>query len=542
MVEASRDVAVKSLEAGTRGGGAADYNLEIELKLSGPPDLLAGAWDRHVGNRGRISEKHLVSTYFDTPDLRLKRRGFTLRIRRNGRGLVQTLKADGGAEAGLMARGEWSTPVRSMTPDLSKVDDQDVLDRIGLILPSELAPVFTTDITRRAKKVTTTGRGKPRGVIEVALDRGEIQADGRRQPISEIEFELLEGSPQALYTFAAGIHAQSPLTIETVSKAGRGYRLASAEPHPGLRASGFDLAPDVTLDAAMGRVFRACGQHWLANHAAVLDGVDPEGVHQMRVALRRLRSALSLFKGVLSPDDAAWLQTEAKALIGDLGAARDWDVFSTELLQPVIDARPADADLQALKVAVTDEQRSGYERARAALRSPRYTAFVLEFGAWLESGGWRNHQAAAQLDRPLLQLADRLLEKRHKKAMKQGRGFRRLSDEALHELRITLKKLRYATEFFAALYDKGRTKPYIRALRRLQDDLGHLNDVAVAEVRLRGLTETGSSNSIGTLATGAGLVLGWYAQALATVRPRIAGDWRHFAASKPFWRHHQREA
>ena len=538
----SRDKLVRSLAPGASGDGTTAYNLEIELKLGGRPETLDTAWQAHLGGRGRVTEKHLVSTYFDTSDLRLQRKGFTLRIRQNGKGLVQTLKADAGGAAGLMARGEWSVPVPSLTPDLSKIDDADVLERLGLILPSELAPVFTTDVTRRIKTVTTSGRGKPRAKIEVALDRGEIRTDDAREPISEIEFELLEGAPQALYAYAAALHAKTPLQIETVSKATRGYALAAAQRHGGSRANGLDLAPDVTLDVAMGRVFRACGQHWLANHAAVLDGSDPEGVHQMRVALRRLRSALSLFKGVLSPDDATWLQTEAKALIGDLGAARDWDVFSDELLQPVIDARPDDSDLGALRDAVEDARRSGYDRARAALQSPRYTAFVLEFNAWLEGSGWRNHQSAAELERPLIDLADRLLQKRHKNAMKLGRRFKHLSDEALHELRIALKKLRYAAEFFVSLYAKKRSKPYIRALRQLQDDLGHLNDVAVAEVRLRGLTDAGSSNSLGTLTTGAGLVLGWYAQALEAVRPRIADDWHRFVDTKPFWQQHRQGA
>jgi CHAD domain-containing protein len=278
-----------------------------------------------------------------------------------------------------------------------------------------------------------------------------------------------------------------------------------------------------------------CVNHWLANHAAVLDGGDIEGVHQMRVAMRRMRSALTILKDALPPDDRQWLQREAKFLIRALGSARDWDVFVDELLQPVMEARPQDASLRVLREAVNKQRRLAYERAQATLRSPRYLRFVLELGAWLDGKGWRGKGSEASLDRSLIDLADEVLQKRHKEATKLGRKFDKLSDEALHRLRISLKKLRYSTEFFAAFYGGDRTQAYLNSLRRLQDDLGHLNDVAVAESRLADLCARTGDDEAGELRMACGTVIGWYSHALAQIRPRIAKDWRSFTRAHPFW-------
>ena len=155
-----------------------------------------------------------------------------------------------------------------------------------------------------------------------------------------------------------------------------------------------------------------------------------------------------------------------------------------------------------------------------ALRAPAYTAFLLRFGRWIETAGWRDEADRAVLDRPLARLAGRLLDKRHARVLKHGRDFERLSDDRLHRLRIALKKLRYAGEFFAAQFPDGRPRPYIKAVRRLQDDLGRLNDAAVAERRLSELLRAQpESAALVALGVGAGQVIGWHARARGGSRP-----------------------
>lgn len=513
-------------------------DLEIELKLGGAADALETLWTSVIATRARTTSRHLISTYFDTSDLRLRRRGFTLRVRQIGDDFVQTVKAKGGTPQAMMKRGEWSSPVDGPMPDLAKLDAPQVLEKIGLVVAGELQPIFSTEMTRQTKRFRVNRNRCDAAYIEAALDRGEIRCDGRSEGICEIELELLEGSTAALQKEAVRcLERQTPLHYQPLSKAERGFALAFGERPKSYKAVATKLNPRFLVGEGLERVMTNCINHWLANHAAALDGSDIEGVHQMRVALRRLRSALTILKSALPADDRDWLATEAKFLIGDLGSARDWDVFVEELLQPVMDARPEDASLEVLRDAVNDQRRLAYERARATLGSSRYLKFVLELGAWLEGRAWRQKETRAALDRSLIDLADEVLAKRHKQSLRLGRKFDTLPDEALHRLRISLKKLRYASEFFADLYGKRRSELYLSSLRQLQDDLGHLNDVAVAETRLADLYRRFGDNKAGELQRACGTVIGWYSNALAQIRPRIGADWYAFTHVRPFWEH-----
>ncbi len=531
---------------GRRGGAArngrdrppppAGKNLEIEVKLAAPADTLATLWESAVGTRARTTSRRLVSTYFDTSDLRLRRNGFTLRVRQDGDRFVQTVKAARGAPGSMMCRGEWSAPLEAAEPDLTRLSDPEVLERIGLVIAGELRPLFTTEITRQARTYRV-GQGKDaRARIEAAWDRGEVLCNGKRAAISELELELLDGSTSALHREAVRLLQMTPLEYQPLSKAERGFALALGERPTFHKSSLPPLTPETPVEEGLARILTNCMNHWLANHAAVLDGGDPEGVHQMRVALRRLRSALTIFKGVLPADDREWLQGEAKALIDGLGGARDWDVFVDEMLKPVLSARADDSGLLLLEDAVNEQRRLAYEQAWATLRSPRYLQFVLELGAWLEDRGWRRKDRRDGLDRRMIELAEEALHNRHKKAIKLGRRFDRLSDDALHRLRISLKKLRYVTEFFATLYGKSETRAYLASLRQLQDDLGRLNDLAVAEARLSDLCGRVEGDNSGALQMPCGTVIGWHSHVLALVRPRIAEDWHAFAHAAPFWK------
>jgi triphosphatase len=162
---------------------------------------------------------------------------------------------------------------------------------------------------------------------------------------------------------------------------------------------------------------------------------------------------------------------------------------------------------------------------------------MLRLRRWIEAQGWREAapgRAAAWLDRPLLAFAAHVLGKRHRRALKRGKDFEELSPEGRHRVRIALKKLRYATEFFQALYPKKRTRPYLASLKELQDDLGHLNDVAVAE-QLIG-SAAGASADAADLRAGGGLVLGWHARGIADLEPAAVRDWKAFARKEAFWR------
>jgi triphosphatase len=523
------------------GGARADppADAEVELKLRGDPEVLKALFAGpalRARATGRGSTRRLENVYYDTPDQRLRAGGLAFRVRKDGRRYVQTLKSND-ASGMVACRGEWQAPLPSAEPDLRLLPSGATEALDGLAAVDGLRPLFTTRVRRASRRLQIAGRDGRPSLVEAALDLGAIEADGSSQPIAEIELELLDGAPTALYDLALELDELSPLRLETRSKSARGYALARREAPAVQKAAPLALGPRTTVDGAIGSILRACLQHWCANEAAALDGRDPEGVHQMRVALRRLRSAVSVFGHLILPERRAWLAAETKRIIGGLSAARDWDVFLTEALAPVIAARSQDGRLLALGEAARTAQAEGYASARAMVGSPSYTRFLLQLGRWIEASGWRDEasaKGAAWLDRPVGAFADRLLSKRHRKALRLGHDFAGLAPEERHRLRIALKKLRYATEFFNSGYKKKRTAGYLTALKQLQDALGHLNDVAVAERLVGGLLERAGGDRV-ALAQGSGMVLGWLARGVAELEPQTRSAWEDFTARKPFW-------
>lgn len=512
---------------------------EIELKLRVAPDDMPRlrAAKRLADSAGKAGSKMLDSTYFDTDDLRLQAQGLSLRVRKQGRSFVQTLKSAPTGQGGALRRGEWETPVSGDQPDLSALPDPSVLlDAVGPLEAAALRPVFSTHV-RRSVRLLTPADGVE---VEVAIDEGEIRTpSGRTLPLSELELELKAGTDTApLYALAQALNETVPLRVETRTKSERGYDLAAGLGARWSKASRLELSPEITVEQALAGIVRHCIGHMVANEAVALEGVESEGVHQMRVALRRLRSALSLFKPFLPPEQLDRLVAEVKWLAGSLGAARDWDVFLEELLVPVLQAFPGDAGLAALEEAAGECRRRGYAGVRAAVDSPRYTALLLTLGAWVDGRGWRDQpvsEHSAMLLQPVLDMADRMLSKRHRQARRRGRGFARLAAADRHQLRIALKKLRYAAEFFRSLYDPKPVRRYLDDLAALQDTLGHLQDVATV-TKLVGQVEAelGDAAPAGWQ-RGAGMVIGWHGHGLQAREPQIVRDWEAFADTKPFW-------
>lgn len=516
---------------------------EIELKLTADPKTLARLWQApQLQGRGDTPPKikELENVYYDTADLRLRKRGLAFRIRRDGTKFIQTVKTGDSEAGGLFSRGEWEGPVPSLEPQPDIVDDPQIRAALGLILPGELRAVFTTRVRREIQEVNGTDSLGRLKVIEAAFDQGQIEAAGSVQPLSEIELELIEGSPRALFELALSLQDIAPTQLETRSKSARGYALATQRKPAWHKGKLPALKPQTRVDDALAAIFESCLLHWTANEAAALDGSDPEGVHQMRVGLRRFRSAITLFSELLPAEQCAWLNGEARWALGELGPARDLDVFLAELLAPLEADRPEDKDLAVLHKAAEAHLAEAYARVRHAISDPRYTRFLLQLGGWLEDRAWHcaalTPAQAVWLDQPLITLANKLLSKRHSKTVRKGKNFNRLSTEKRHDLRIAMKKLRYTTEFFSSLYPAKTVQPYVKAMRGLQESLGHLNDVAVAEHLLADLTKVprGKRRPAG-LDQASGKVIGWYAHGVIQFEPEMRQTWKSFAKTRPFW-------
>jgi CHAD domain-containing protein len=267
----------------------------------------------------------------------------------------------------------------------------------------------------------------------------------------------------------------------------------------------------------------------------VQQGNDPEFIHQMRVALRRMRSALSLFKDLVPQEHTAALRQELRWLTGELDAARNWDVFRDHTLPPILAAFPDEADLQSLATQSADLRRVQDHRAQKAVRAPRYHRLLLQLGAWLYTQPWQTDagdERTVALGQPILKLAARVLQKRHKKLRQRGHQITTLSPPERHQVRIEAKKLRYATDFFAALFPQKQVRRYSKTLAALQDVLGVLNDAATAMALLQ---EFASAGDAGIQREARGIVRGWVQGTSQARVQELEHVWEAFLDCKHFW-------
>ena len=340
---------------------------------------------------------------------------------------------------------------------------------------------------------------------------------------------------------AEELRAGTCLRIGRQTKSGRGYRLINgANPCRPAYAPRFCLRVDLTISEAIEETLRHCLANVIDNEAAVLSDDNPEGVHQMRVSLRRIRSVLSVFGKYLAPENVRWLNQETKWFADCLGHARDWDVFITEVLGDV-DGYGIDADsLAAIAEEADIRHRAAHESLRGAIGADRYTAFVLRLAAFIENRAWLPDDPTARkrLARRLGTVAGKLLGRLHRKLIVEAADLSDQGPAARHAVRIRLKKFRYAADFLEGLYPRRRVRPLLKAMKALQDNFGRLNDVAVAIDLLDELTKAKGQTAARhrRLERAAGQIAAWHARGLRDGEAEFLADWQAFAAIRPFWR------
>lgn len=506
---------------------------EIELRLTGPVDDLMrlgrSAFLRDLG-AGRGRTRRQLSVYFDTDDHVLGRAGVVLRVRSIGRRRVQTVKS---ALAGLTDRREWEREIDGDVPDLTMLPDDDAVS--GLLadpaIRERLRPVFETEVTRTVRDLAVDG-----AAVELAIDRGEVRAGAARAPIAELELELKAGDRAVLYRLARDLLERVPLRLEIYSKSDRGFALLAGHAPEPEKAAGVALDAGMAVDEAFVAIADACLRQAMRNEPVVAAGTDPEGVHQMRVALRRLRSAMRLFRDGVGCPAVARAEAEVRWLAGALGPARDSDVFADELLAPLLDLRGDDPRLAALAGVAAARRGRANEAARAAVADRRYTAMLLDLGLCLAARPWRDGPDDAG-ERTLGPFAAGQLDRHLKKVAARARRLDRLDDTGRHDLRIRIKRLRYACEFFRSLYPADAVKPFLKRLARLQDDLGYLNDAAVAEHTVADLAaEPEARSDPAAVAYAGGVVTGWHLAGRQARLDRLPDDWKALRKVEPFWR------
>jgi inorganic triphosphatase YgiF len=457
---------------------------EVELKLALPAALAAKvphlSWVRK-SRCGPAGLEQLYTVYFDTPKLKLREHGLTIRVRHSGKRRLQTIKALQASANGPFGRGEWKQEISADRPVLELAKGTPLERLVTKQLRRKLRPIFETVVERKRVPIHSGGAD-----LELAVDRGQIKRYGRpeSEPISEVEIEVKQGDRRELPRVAGRLARSLPVAYDPVPNAERGYALSRRESQRPIRAHPIVLDARMSTANAFTLIGLSCLDHAFSNERAVRAG-DPEGVHQMRVGLRRLRAALSIFKGLLRGAEPNTVKGELRWLTEQLSPARDVDVLLEERVKHLRGHTPVAVEASVLSRALGAERDAGLARARTALQSECYRKLGLKTAMWLIDGAWtrsRSADVAARRKQSAKSFAVEVLHRRSRKLVKKGRNIEELDATQRHKLRIASKKLRYAAEFFASLVSKkrrARRKRFERIVKRFQGVLGKLNDIEV---------------------------------------------------------------
>ena len=449
---------------------------EIELKLattkSGLHQAMTLPWlKKQVSERGR--KQALTSVYFDTDDFCFREHGVSLRVRKVGGHRLQTIKANSSA---LIARDEWETEIDRDQPKLEFARGTALAPLLTSELTEQLKPVFETQVERVVVPLHFGNSD-----IELAFDQGRVITVDAKLDLAEIEIELKHGDRRDAARLAKKLARSVPITLSVGSKAERGYALLEGALDAPVFAERVAIAKKATVTEAFVAVSLACLRQIAGNYGAVRHG-DPEGIHQMRVGLRRLRASLSLFKKILHDGKVTKLKRELKWLTGQLGQAREYDVFVSKAL---VSYRAAHRDRRELAILQNELERTryaGFIAARAAVGSERFRRLLLHLTLRLLDSGSHNDSDAltrALGRRPARAFAQEELARRIRKINKRLRKLKQLDWRKRHKVRIATKKVRYGREFFTTLRTDGRRsgRKLDHALEKLQSGLGDLNDM-----------------------------------------------------------------
>ena len=496
--------------------------MELELKLL-IDGVSTGPIESHpafVGGKA-FRRKHLTTTYYDTPDLALRQRGTTLRVRRSGKSFVQTVKCDD-PQAVLGERGEWEWPVGSAEIDIDKLAELPP----GLALVKDIAarvePLFLTDVDRRTWLIELEGGT----AIEAAIDRGVARAGASEAAINELELELKEGTRAPLIRLAIDLCGRADLRYGAQSKAERGYHLLAAGLPPRRDVEPLRLPEHASIADVFPRLVNGALVEFAADMAAAGDG-DVEGVHRLRAAIRKLRTLLVLFGPDLESEATSRFKASLRELGTVLGRGRDWDVFLTETLRRArADSGEASLDL------LIEPARARRDAAHAAIRDtmlgPGPTRLLLGLAAWTSETGWLSNPAR---EVPLRAQLPHTLGRIERRVVRRARHSEDEDAETLHDLRKAMKKLRYSAEDVGSLFKSGPVERYVRAVKATLSVLGEINDASVAIARAGDVAPPDRPE----LAPAAAILLGWNEKRLKKALDKLQGKLRKFKASKPFW-------
>jgi inorganic triphosphatase YgiF len=487
---------------------------------------------------GNPRTRALRSIYYDTPGHALQRAGISLRLRRDGRRWMQTLKILSGLNGGRSDVARFECPAPGGRLRIEAIPDATLRAKVlHLAGSNSLGPVCESSVKR-----SLSGLALPDGTrAELAIDVGELRAAERSAELREAEIQLIEGDIGALYDLVQDLFPEGGLRFSLHSKGDRGYRLAergtvefATEPRT---AAAIPLRPQQTAEQAARDVLRECFEQIAANIDVLRTTDDPEGPHQLRIGLRRLRSAFSVFSPAIKSPELVRLGQEARWLGQEVGVLRDLDVVIIDILEPEARAHRSEPGFSVLRDAVVARNTEIRDHVRALLESQKTRAFLIDLARFIETRGWlviEDIEQTSRLAAPVTDLARRALNNRWEAVARRATGIDDLEIEERHDLRKELKKLRYAVEFLAPLFPKRRVAPFVKRLKKLQTIFGDLNDAAMAEALFSGENAPGAGDLAAQRASG--WVIGARLAKAEYTWENARVLWKGLNATKAFWK------
>lgn len=480
---------------------------EIELKLDIEPEaiglvpglpLLAGAICRRAV---------LTSVYYDTTKRTLGRNGYSLRVRSVGEKFIQTVKHSSGS-GGLFTRDEWEWEIASVEPDLAKLSELPKKSPVRAArLSKKIEPLFRSEVTRTSWRVMIGD-----SEIQVDLDDGALVAGGNTRPISEVELELVTGDPGDVLIAARTLAQQVPARPGALSKAELGFAVVDGTFKRASKAAKVNVVGSMTVGEAFATISNACLKHYRLNEVLVLADRDAEALHQCRVALRRLRSALTFFRSAVADAEYPILRETLRRFTNSLGDARNLDVYLERDLS------------ESERRKLIEKRDAAYGLVIEAMDSVEFRLLLVNLIGWIALGSWKSAKSAAM---KIGAFAGRRLDRLWGTIDPAGRSVSRMDENARHRLRIQVKKMRYAVEFFNDVYpDSKRKTRFVDEIEHLQEALGKLNDLVTA----RSMADSGPNE--------------WWVEQSDEIRHLRPSDraLRKLDAAGPFWRlKHARE-
>ncbi|HET9112548.1 MAG TPA: CHAD domain-containing protein [Burkholderiales bacterium] len=465
-----------------------------------------------------------TSIYYDTPDLSLKSKNTVLQLRKEGVRYRLSIRTECMESAGLHRCRKWEMFQMRNVPDFSGLEQAVPNSMLAVSdFRFRLHSLFTA---RLVSKTIALDFGGNR--IDYCFDQGELRSGDQFEEICEIGLELQSGNSAALFEFALELQKTIPLKLEQKSLAERGYDLFSGKTVAvATPAVAIALHKKAGVSAACKEIVRGCLRQMQANVPGVAAGnADSEYLHQLRVASRRMRSSFNVFSDFFGKAVFSGFSSELEWLSGELGPARNWDIFMLETFPQVLKALPAERSLPALRQAAESKRRVGLSRAVAAVTSQRYQTLLLKLGAALNDAAWPAPDAASPVS--ISDFAKRILDQRYRNFRRRGKNFKTLPADKLHALRIAGKKLRYAAEFFAPIYRGRDARTYLEAMSILQDALGAVNDAVTTGLLLNEFSVADAEAS--------SLIKGWIACRTGQHVAGLASQWKRFKSAPVFWK------